>query len=101
MAVRKPPLDCGLDRSGARKASEIVMLIGRALRPSRSAMLAELAVGLVISLSQRRPWAIEETSRARFSERMGRVFWGRLVSGTRTSRRRADGIFLHGTAITL
>ena len=62
-ARRTTPMPCGrrpsiaaLTSSGARKASETVMLTLRTLQPSRVAMLAALAVGSVISsLSQRRP----------------------------------------------
>jgi hypothetical protein len=57
-------------RSGARKASEIVMLTLRTLHPSRSAMLSVFAVGSVMSSSShRRPRAIDATRSARFSER--------------------------------
>ena len=63
-----------LTRSGARKASEIVMLTFRTLQPSRPAMLSVLAVGSAMSSSsQRRPRAIDATKSARFSERMGRA----------------------------
>jgi len=62
-----------LTRSGARKASEIVMLTLRTLQPSRTAMLSVFVVGSVVSsFSQRRPRAIDATSVARFSERIGR-----------------------------
>ena len=45
-----------LTRSGARKASEIVMLTLRALQPSRAAMTSTVASGTAVnSSSQRRP----------------------------------------------
>jgi hypothetical protein len=63
-----------LTRSGAMKASEIVIFTFRTLQVSRSAMLAGVAVGFATSSSsQRRPLAIDATSVARFSERMGRT----------------------------
>ena len=63
-----------LTRSGARKASETVMLIFRALQFSCLAMLSVLAVGSVMSSSsQRRPRAIDTTNLARVSERIGRA----------------------------
>ena len=79
---RTTPIPCGsrppmaaLTRSGARKASEIVMLTMRTLHPSRSAMLSVLAAGsLMSSSSHRRPRAIDATRSARFSERIGRMF---------------------------
>jgi hypothetical protein len=62
-------------RSGARNASEIVMLTLRVLQPSRLAMLSALDVAsLVSSLSRRRPRAIDATNVARFSDRIGRAF---------------------------
>ena len=65
-----------LTRSGERNASEIVLLIFRGLQRSLFAMLSVVAVGLaVISSSQARPRAIDATSVARVSERMGRAFW--------------------------
>ena len=68
-----------LTRSGARKASEIVMLIFRALQFSRVAMLSALAVGSAMSSSsQRRPRAIDATNLARVSERIGRTCSGRI-----------------------
>ena len=70
-----------LTRSGARKASEIVMLTFRTLHPSRSAMLSVFAAGSVMSsLSQRRPRAIDATrSRAVLgSDWAGILMWRRL-----------------------
>jgi hypothetical protein len=93
--MRVTPRACGrrpsfaaLTRSGAMKASEIVMLTCRVLQPSRTAILSALAVGsVVISLSQRRPCAIDALSNARFSERMGRAsgasgFWHHNLTAT-------------------
>jgi hypothetical protein len=63
-----------LTRSGARKASEIVIFTFRTLQSSRPAMLSVFAVGSAMSSSsQRRPRAIDATRIARFSERMGRA----------------------------
>jgi hypothetical protein len=65
-----------LTRSGARNASEIVMLTLRILHPSRFAILSALAVGSdVSSSSHRRPRAIDATKFARVSERIGRACW--------------------------
>jgi len=65
-----------LTRSGERNASEIVLLILRGLHRSLLAMLSVVAFGSAVSsLSQIRPSAIDATSVARVSERMGRVFW--------------------------
>jgi hypothetical protein len=53
-----------LTRSGARKASEIVMFTFCTLQPSRPAMLSVFAVGSAMSSSsQRRPRAIESDSK--------------------------------------
>ena len=68
-ARRATPMPCGsrpsiaaLTRSGARNASEIVMLTLRALHPLRSAILSAVAVAsLVSSSSQRRPARPEPT----------------------------------------
>ena len=87
-----------LTRSGARKASEMVMLIFLALQFSRLAMLSALAVGSAMSSSsQRRPRAIAATNVARVSERIGRACSG-IPAGRRISRRRLAGIFRQGTA---
>ena len=84
------PSMAALTRSGARKASEIVMLIFRALQFSRLAMLSALAVGSAMSSpSQQRPRAIATTNRARVSERIGRACSGRIPSGRRISRRKS------------
>ena len=88
------PSMAALTKSGARKASEIVMLIFRALQFSRFAMLSALGVGsAMISSSQRRPRAIAATNLARVSERIGRTCSGRIPSGRRISRRRLAGVF--------
>ena len=86
---RTTPIPCGrrpsiaaLTRSGARKASEIVMLTLRTLQPSRAAMLSVLQPDRsVSSSSQRRPRAIDATRSARFSERIGRMLVSRANSG--------------------
>jgi hypothetical protein len=63
-----------LTRSGARKASEIVIFTLRTLHLSRLAMLSVVAVcSAISSSSQRRPRAIDATKVARFSERIGRA----------------------------
>ena len=73
-AVRERPSIAALTRSGATKATKIVMLTSRALQPSRVAMLYAFAVGSAMSsLSQRRPRAIDAIRRARFSERIARA----------------------------
>ena len=74
MPCRRRPSIAALTRSGARKASEIVILTLRTLQPSRVAMLSAFAVGSAMSsLSQRRPRAIDAIRRARFSERIARA----------------------------
>ncbi len=66
-----------LTRSGARKASEIVIFTLRTLQPSRSAMpCAVAAASEVSSSSQRRPRAIDATNLSRVSERIGRACCG-------------------------
>ena len=65
-----------LTRSGAKNASEIVLLILRGLHRSLFAMLSVVTFGsAIISLSQLRPRAIDATSVARVSARIGRAFW--------------------------
>src|SRR5205814_7213381 len=104
---RTTPMPCesrrsiaALTRSGARKASEIVMLTLRTLQPSRVAMLAVFAVGSTMSsLSQRRPRAIEAMRRARFSERIARASCGSTDAGTRILRRRLSGVALLGLRV--
>jgi len=95
------PSIAAFTRSGARKASEIVMLTLRTLQLSRVAMLSALAVGSVMSsLSQRRPRAIDDMRRARFSDRIARASCGGTDAGTRISRRRLSGVLCHGTFST-
>src|ERR1035437_5779871 len=87
-----------LTRSGARKASEIVMLIFRAQHLSRFAMLTVVAERSVTSSSsQRRPRAIDATNVARVSDRIGQANCIDAVVGMRISRRRVEGVFCHGT----
>jgi hypothetical protein len=98
------PMPCGRvpriaawTRSGARKASEIVMFTLRAVQPSRLAIDSAFAVASVTSSSsQRRPRAIDATKVARFSERIRRMFCGDIPLGRRISRRRVDTVFCHG-----
>src|SRR6266446_3170510 len=67
------PSIAALTRSGARKASDIVMLTLRTLHPARLAMLSVVAAeSSISSLSQQRPCAIAAISVAFVSERMGR-----------------------------
>jgi hypothetical protein len=102
---RVTPVPCGsrpsmaaLTRSGARNASEIIILIFRVLHPSRFAMVSELAATSVInSLSQRRPRAIEATSVARVSDLIGRTCRGDVPAGKRISRFRVESVFCHRT----
>jgi len=85
-------------RSGARKASEIVMLTFRTLHRSRLAMLSALAFASArSSASQRRPRAIDATRSARDSDRIGRAYCGGVPAGRRISRRRVDGGLCHRT----
>ncbi len=78
------------------------MLTFRAVQPSRLAMLSVFAVGSAMSSSsQRRPRAIDATSSARFSDRMGRDPCGEAVSGRRSWRRRVDGVLRQGASMTL
>jgi hypothetical protein len=70
----KRPSVAALTRSGARKASEIDMFTCRTLHCSRAAIFsASVTAPAMISWSQRRPRAIDATSLARVSARMGRV----------------------------
>src|SRR6267143_6067703 len=67
------PSTAAFTRSGARNASEIVILTCRMLHLSRAAICSTLVtVPATISSSQRRPRAIDATSVARVSARMGR-----------------------------
>ena len=87
-----------LTRSGARKASEIVMFTLRMLQSSRFAMLSVVTDGSVVSSSsQRRPRAMAATNVALVSERIGRACCGGIPSGRRISRRRVDSVLSHGT----
>jgi hypothetical protein len=103
---RATPMPCGsrpsmaaLTRAGARNASEIVILIFRALQRSRLAMLSAVAAGSAISSSsQRRPRAIDATNLARVSERIGRTRSGGIPSGRRISRRRLADVFWYWTS---
>src|SRR5439155_9198278 len=68
------PAMAAFTRSGARKASEIVMLTFRMLHRSRLAMLSAFAFASArSSSSQRRPRAIDATRSARDSERICRL----------------------------
>src|SRR5262245_26115423 len=94
---RRPSI-AAFTMSGARKASEIVMLTWRTLQFSRVAMLSTLAFGSsIISLSHRRPRAIEAINVARVSERIGRARCADVPAGNRISLRRDDGILRHAT----
>ena len=71
------PSIAAFTRSGARKASEIVMLTWRTLHLSRLAMLSTFAfASATSSLSQRRPRAIDAIKVARVSDRIGRAWCG-------------------------
>src|SRR4029079_5565957 len=86
-----------LTRSGARNASEIVMLTLRTLQSSRRAIASALIAGLVMSsLNHRRPLAIEAMRRARFSDRIGRGGCEDGGSGNRTSLWRVDVVLRQG-----
>jgi len=60
--MQEPASDGRLDEIGARKASEIVMLIFRALQFSRFAMLSALVVGSAISSSRQRSFLTLQSS---------------------------------------
>jgi len=90
-----------LTTSGARKASEIVMLTLRTLQLSHFATLsAVIDASVVSSSSQRRPRAIAATKVARVSERIGRACCGDIPSGRRISRRRVDRVLCQETLRT-
>jgi hypothetical protein len=92
------PSMAALTISGARKASEIVMLTFRTLQPSRFAMLSlDIDASVVSSSSQRRPRAIAATNVARVSERIGRACCGGIPSGRGISRRCVECVFCQGT----
>jgi hypothetical protein len=98
--VREPSINGRLDEVGREEGERDCLLILRTLQPSRPAMVSVLDWGSVMSsLSQRRPRAIDATSSARLSERMGRASVA-PDTGTSTSRRRVDGVLRHGTSIT-
>jgi hypothetical protein len=89
------PSTAALTRSGARKASEIVMLIFLALQFSPWLILSALAVGSATSSSSQRC----HLSRPRL--RTDRASTGRIPSGRRISRRRLAGVFRQGTTRVL
>ena len=86
---------------GARNASEIVILTWRMPHCSRAAICSTLTLPATISSSQRRPRAIDATSVARVSARIGRASYGAADWGTMISRRRFDGGFFQGTRRTM
>src|SRR5207245_9974429 len=66
--ARQATFDGGFDQTGARKASEIVMLTLRTAQFSRVAICStSVSLPAAISSSQRRPRAIDATSLARVS----------------------------------
>ena len=101
---RVMPKPCGscpsiaaLTRSGARNASDIVMLTLRTLHPARWAMLPVVAAGSsTSSLSQRRPCTIAAMSVPFVSERMGRRCCCDGSTGRRISRRLMGGVLVQG-----
>jgi len=69
------PSMAALTRSGARKASEIIIFTFRTLQFSRCAMRSAVVVASAISSSShRRPRAMAATKVARVSERIGRAW---------------------------
>ncbi len=91
------PSMAALTRSGARKAREIVMLTLRTLQPSRLAFACTFAMGSALSSSsQRRPRAIDATSVARVSERIGRASLGGIGPDSSISRRRVNSVLCQG-----
>jgi len=91
------PSTAALTSSGARNASEIVILTCRMLHLSRAAICSTVVtVPVTISSSQRRPRAIDAMSVVRVSARMGRRSCGGADTGTMISRRRFIGVFFHG-----
>jgi hypothetical protein len=93
----KRPSVAALTRSGARNASEIDMFTCRTLHCSRVAIVsASVTAPEIIWSSQRRPRAIDATSLARVSARIGRLPCGPVELGTMISHRRFDGVFCHG-----
>src|SRR6516165_779188 len=71
---------------------------------SRLTLVGGLAPTIFVvmsSLSQRRPRAIDDMRRARFSDRIARASCGGTDAGTRISRRRLSGVLCHGTFSTL
>ena len=94
---RRPSI-AALTRSGARNASEMVMLTFLRLQPSRCAILPTFDVGSAInSPSHRRPRAMDATSKARVSGRLARAWSGPIPFGKSNSRRRRDGGFCQAT----
>ena len=96
------PSTAAFTSSGARNASEIVILTCRMLHLSRAAICSTLVtVPATISSSRRRPRAIDATSVARVSARIGRRSCDGTEAGSMISRRRFNGVFFHGTARNL
>src|SRR5216684_9382615 len=93
----KRPSIAALTRSGARNASEMVILTCRTLHFWRVAICSTLvAEPETISSSQRRPRAIAVTRRARRSIRVGRTSFRGTPSGMRICRDFLDGGFCQG-----
>src|SRR5207237_9126989 len=92
------PSTAAFTRSGARNASEIVILTCRMLHLSRAAICSTpVTVPATLSSSQRRPRAIDATSVARVSARIGRRSGGDAEAGKMIARGRFVGVFFHGT----
>ena len=95
---RAMPMPCGsrpsmaaLTRSGARKASEIVMFTLRMLQVSRLAMVSVVADGSVVSSSsQRRPRATAATTSRAFPNGSAERAAAASPWAERISRRRVD-----------
>jgi len=93
----KRPSTAALTRSGARSASEMVILTCRTLHCWRVAICSMfVAEPETISSSHLRPWAIALTRRARRSIRVGRTSFRGTPSGMRICRDFLDGGFCQG-----
>ena len=93
----KRPSTAARTRSGARNASEIVMLTWRTLHFWRVAIcLMSVTEPETISSSQRRPRAMALTRRARRSIRVGRTSLLGMPCGIRICLDLLEGGFCHG-----
>ena len=101
-AAGQPTLDGGLDQIGRQEGQRDELGHVTRLQPSRAAMASgPVALPVTISSSHRRPSAIERTSVARVSARIGLVSIRVGLAGAMISRPRLVGARSNGMAIRI